>query len=147
MDPVLRGARVRLTRVLPASAVPMSTMLVRFALVGLGGTAVYYALLWSLVELGGVPVLGASSVAFCVVVAENYLLHRRWTFASRVPHRAALPRFVLVAGCGAALNGAVMGACLRLGWHYLLAQTLALALVVACNLAGTLTIFRSGRRV
>jgi putative flippase GtrA len=136
MDPVLRGPR----------AVLAPALLVRFALVGLGGTAVYYALLWSLVELGGVPVLGASTFAFGVVVVENYLLHRCWTFASRVPHRAALPRFVLLAGCGAAVNGAVMGACQRLGWHYLLAQALALALVVACNLAGTLSIFRSGRR-
>lgn len=137
MDPVLRGAR----RLIPAPA-----LLARFALVGLGGTVLYYVLLWSLVELGGVPVLGASTFAFVVVVAENYLLHRRWTFASRVPHRAALPRFVLLAGCGAVVNIAVMGACLRLGWHYLPAQALALAAVVACNLAGTLSIFRSGRR-
>lgn len=137
MDPVLRGAR----RVVPAPA-----LLARFALVGLGGTAVYYALLWSLVELGGVPALAASTAAFVVVVIENYLLHRRWTFASRAPHREALPRFVLLALCGAAVNFAVMGACLRLGWHYLPAQALALAAVVACNLAGTLSIFRSGRR-
>ena len=119
-------------------------MLVRFALVGLSGAAVYYALLWSLVELGGQPALAASSLAFAVVVVENYLLHRRWTFASRAPHRQALPRFALMACGGGALNGAVMAVCLGLGLHYLLAQALALLAVVSSNFAGTLLIFFAG---
>jgi len=116
----------------------------RFALVGLAGAAMYYALLWSMVELGGMPALLASSLAFALVVAENYLLHRHWTFASRAPHRQAFPRFVLMALCGAAVNATVMAACLKLGWHYLLAQALALLLVVACNLAGTWMILSGG---
>jgi putative flippase GtrA len=116
----------------------------RFALVGLAGAAVYYALLWSMVELGGMPALAASSLAFALVVAENYLLHRRWTFDSRAPHREAFPRFVLMALCGAAVNAAAMAACLTLGWHYLLAQALALLLVVACNVAGTWMILSGG---
>jgi putative flippase GtrA len=78
------------------------------------------------------------------VVAENYLLHRRWTFDSRAPHREAFPRFVLMALCGAAVNAAAMAACLTLGWHYLLAQALALLLVVACNVAGTWMILSGG---
>lgn len=135
MDPVLH--RPQLRRLAPA-------LLARFAVVGLSGAAVYYALLWSLVELGGVPPLGASSIAFVLVVGENYLLHRRWTFASRAAHRQALPRFALMACCGGALNGAVMGGCLRLGLHYLLAQALALLAVVSCNLVGTLLIFFAG---
>src|SRR5205085_2826101 len=90
-------------------------LLVRFAFVGVSGAAVYYALLWMLVEQGGMPPLLASSLAFAVVVVENYLLHRRWTFASRVAHRQALPRFVLMAGCGGAVNSLVMASCLRLG--------------------------------
>jgi putative flippase GtrA len=116
----------------------------RFALVGLAGAAMYYALLWSMVELGGMPALAASSLAFALVVAENYLLHRRWTFDSRAPHRQAFPRFVLMALCGAAVNAAAMAACLTLGWHYLLAQALALLLVVACNVAGTWMILSGG---
>lgn len=136
MDPVLPRPRYGLlTPPLP----------VRFALVGLAGAAMYYTLLWSMVELGGVPALGASSLAFAAVVLENYVLHRRWTFSSRAPHRQAFPRFVLMAGWGAGVNTVVMGACLGLGWHYLLAQTLAMAAVVACNIAGTWMIFRKGR--
>jgi putative flippase GtrA len=114
----------------------------RFALVGLSGGAVYFALLRGLVELGNVRPLAASSFAFALVVVENYLLHRRWTFASRVPHRQALPRFVLMACCGGTVNGTVMAVFLRLGWHYLLAQALALAAVITCNFIGTLLIFR-----
>jgi putative flippase GtrA len=101
-------------------------------------------MLWGLVERGGMAPLAASSLAFAVVVIENYLLHRHWTFASRVAHRRALPRFLLMAGCGGTVNGTVMAACLRLGWHYLLAQALALAVVVACNFVGTWLIFRGG---
>ncbi len=135
MDPVLRGAQHgALTPPLP----------VRFALVGLAGAAMYYALLWSMVELAGMPPLGASSLAFALVVAENYVLHRYWTFSSSAPHRRALPRFALLAGCGAAVNAAIMRACLGLGWHYLLAQALALAAVVACNVLGTRMIFKGG---
>lgn len=133
MDPVLRGPQQR--RLASPAAL-------RFALVGLSGSAVYYALLYGMVELGGMPALGASSLAFALVVIENYVLHRRWTFASRAPHRQAFPRYALMAVCGAVVNTAVMAACLRLGWHYLLAQALALALVVACNFAGTWLIFR-----
>jgi putative flippase GtrA len=114
----------------------------RFALVGLSGAAVYFALLRGLVELGNVRPLIASSFAFALVVVENYLLHRRWTFASRVPHRQALPRFVVMACCGGTVNGTVMAVFLRLGWHYLLAQTMALAVVIACNFVGTFLIFR-----
>lgn len=102
----------------------------------------YFALLRGLVELGDMTPLPASSLAFALVVVENYLLHRRWTFTSRVPHRQALPRFVLMACCGGTVNGTVMAVFLRLGWHYLLAQVLALAAVVTCNFVGTLLIFR-----
>jgi putative flippase GtrA len=117
-------------------------VLARFAFVGLSGAAVYIALLRGLVELGGMRPLAASSLAFALVVVENYLLHRRWTFTSRVPHRQALPRFVLMACCGGTVNGTVMAVFLRLGWHYLLAQVLALVAVVTCNFVGTLLIFR-----
>lgn len=126
-----------------------SWVLVRFALVGLSGGVVYFVLLRGLVEVGDMRPLAASSLAFALVVVENYLLHRRWTFASRVPHRQALPRFVLMACCGGTVNGTVMAVFLRLGWHYLLAQAVALAAVVTCNFVGTSLIFRGrsfGRR-
>lgn len=118
----------------------------RFAVVGVSGAAVYFLLLRALVEGAGIAPLAASSFAFVLVVIENYLLHRHWTFASRVPHRQALPRFVLMAGWGSIVNGAVMAVLLRLGWHYLLAQALALAVVITCNFIGTSLIFRGAGR-
>lgn len=133
MDPILRR---------PCRWPLASWVLVRFALVGLSGGAVYLALLRGLVELVGMKPLAASSFAFALVVVENYLLHRRWTFASHVPHRQALPRFMLMACCGGTVNGSVMAVFLRLGWHYLLAQAVALAAVVTCNFVGTSLIFR-----
>jgi putative flippase GtrA len=120
--------------------------LLRFALVGLAGTVVYYALLWTLVEVAQVAVLASTCVAFLVVAAENYLLHRAWTFASAAPHRRALPSFVALSAAGFGINGAVMAfGVQRQGWHYLWVQAVALALVVSCNLVGTSLIFRRQR--
>jgi putative flippase GtrA len=106
----------------------------RFALVGLAGTGMYYVVLWSLVELMGVPVLVASSLAFLVVALENYVFHYAWTFRATRPHRSALPRFLGMNVAGFGLNWGVMYAGVGgLGLNYLLVQAVAIALVVAWN--------------
>ena len=122
----------------------MKTAFVRFALVGLAGSLVYFALLWSMVALLAWPVLPASSIAFILVVIENYLLHRAWTFDSWAPHRQALPPFVLVSVAGFCINGAVMALGVAwLGLHYLAVQLVAIGAVVACNFVGARWIFRA----
>ena len=108
--------------------------LIRFALVDLAGSLVYLVLLWSLVEALGWPVVPASCCAFLLVVLENYLLHRAWTFRSSVPHRQALPAFLFASMTGLCINGAVMRLGVEwLGLHYLAVQLAALSMVVACN--------------
>src|SRR5437016_5871930 len=82
--------------------------LVRFTLVGVAGTLVYYAALWSLVEVARMPVMRSTCIAFLLVVAENYLLHRLWTFRSTAPHRRAVPRFLFMSAMGFGLNGLIM---------------------------------------
>lgn len=116
----------------------------RFAVVGVAGTLVYYALLWTLVEAARVSVMTSTSIAFLAVVAQNYVLHRLWTFRSATPtHRRALPRFLLMSATGFWVNGAVMALGVqRMGFNYLSVQAVAIGVVVACNFIGTCWIFR-----
>ncbi|MET0980486.1 MAG: GtrA family protein [Telluria sp.] len=124
----------------------MTRSLARFALVGLAGSLVYFVLLWSMVDLLGWPVMLASSSAFLLVVVENYLLHRAWTFRSTAPHGQALPGFVLVSAAGFCVNGAVMVLGVEwLGLNYLAVQPVAIGTVVACNFVGAQRIFRARR--
>jgi putative flippase GtrA len=124
----------------------MSTPLARFALVGLAGTLVYFALLRTLVELLHWQVMPATSGAFLLVVIENYLLHRYWSFRSAAPHSQALPGFVLVSVLGFCINGTVMSAGVeRLGLEYLAVQAVAIGMVVSCNFIGANWIFERGK--
>jgi putative flippase GtrA len=124
----------------------MTAALARFALVGLAGSLVYFALLWSLVDLLHWPVMPASCCAFLLVVIENYLLHRFFTFHSTAPHGQALPGFFLVSVVGFCINGAVMA--LGVEWlelNYLAVQLVAIGTVVVCNFFGAQRIFRARR--
>lgn len=126
----------------------MNAALARFALVGLAGSLVYFALLWTMVELLGWPVLQASCCAFLLVVVENYLLHRAWTFHSTAPHGQALPGFLLVSALGFCVNGAVMALGVEwMGLNYLAVQLAAIGAVVVCNFVGAQRIFRARRLV
>lgn len=62
---------------------PLRNVLARFALVGTLGTLVDFSLLIVLHTLLGVPTLIANTLAYCAGIANNFILHRRWTFAER----------------------------------------------------------------
>ena len=95
-------------------------------------TVVHYVVLLALVELAGMPAPPSAVMgALCGAVAA-YGINRAITFtSSTASHQQALPRFMLIAAAGAALNGAmVWGGIHWLGWHYLVAQALATVLVL-----------------
>ena len=95
-------------------------------------TAVHYGVLLVLVELANMPAApSAVTGALCGAVAA-YALNRCVTFtSSTASHEQALPRFMLIAAVGAALNGVlVWGGVHWLGSHYLVAQALATLLVL-----------------
>jgi len=122
----------------------MPASLLRFVVVGLAGSLVYFALLWGMVDVLGWPAVPASCAAFLLVVAENYLLHRAWTFRSSAPHGQALPGFLLVSLAGFCINAGVMG--LGVAWlelNYLAVQLVAIGVVVVCNFIGAQWIFRA----
>lgn len=107
----------------------------RFLLVGGTATIVQYVLLAAAIELGELPEVLASVVAFCVAAGVNYCLNYYVTFiASRsgVAHQQALPRFVVVAGMGLVLNTLCFSLLLPV-IHYLLAQLCATGLTLVFN--------------
>jgi putative flippase GtrA len=116
----------------------------RFGAVGTAGAALYFLLLVGMVEALGVPVMIATSVAFVLVVLQNYACHYLWTFATDAPHRRAAPRFFAMSAAGFALNWAVMAAGTRgLGLDYLAVQAVAVLAVLAWNFAVShLVVFR-----
>ncbi|MCL2523962.1 MAG: GtrA family protein [Betaproteobacteria bacterium] len=113
----------------------LARQLFRFLIVGGIATAVQYALLIALVNVG-VPPVPASSIGFVLSAALNYALNRRFTFASARSHREAAPRFAITALAGLAINGALMWLFTTLaGLHYLIAQVGATISTLAWNFA------------
>lgn len=95
-------------------------------------TAVHYAVLIALVELSGLSAAPSAALGALCGAAVSYLVNRRMTFVgSNAGHVQALPRFMVIALLGAALNGALVWLGVQqLGWHYLFAQALATVLVL-----------------
>lgn len=117
--------------------------LVRYAAVGSAGAASFFVVLLLLVEVAGAGVMLSTSVAFVLVVLQNYVLHRGWTFESEAPHGRALPQFFAMSGAGFAINWCVMyvGAEV-LALDYRVVQAVAIAIVVTWNfLVSRLLIF------
>ena len=103
-----------------------------YALAGGAATAVHYAVLLVLVEIFDLsPALAAVCGALCGAAA-GYVINRQLAFSgTSVGHQQALPRFLLIAAVGAALNGALVWAGVYLvEWHYLAAQAVATVLVL-----------------
>jgi len=119
-----------------AGLVPIEKFM-RFAAVGVFGTAAHYLVLGTLVEFARTPVLAATTVGFATGAVVNYILNRRVTFVSEVSHVLALPKFLMVSALGAGLNWLIVGLLVhRADCHYFIAQIAATATVLLWNFAG-----------
>ncbi len=113
---------------------PIAQQFLRYASAGALGTGVHYVMLIALVQLAGVGAVIASTAGAICGAIVNYALNHRYTFASRRAHRIALPRFATVAALGVVLNAIVLALVLgQVGPHYLLAQVIATAAVLAAG--------------
>jgi putative flippase GtrA len=115
----------------------MRRELLRFLLVGGLCTLLQYLLLIAGVEFLHLDAVAASTAGFLASAAVNYLLNRRFTWVSTVPHPVAVRRFLTVLAIGLALN--VLGMRLLHGylhWHYVLSQVLTTMVTVSWNFAG-----------
>ena len=106
----------------------------RFAVVGITTAALYYALLYTGVELLGLDAVLTSSVTYLLVIAANYLMHYSWTFAVASPHTTALKRYLVMTACGFIINGLIMTIGVSAQqFNYLLVQTFAMGVIIVWN--------------
>ena len=105
---------------------------VHYAGAGAVGTLAHYLTLALLVELlGASPVVG-TVLGASVGAVINYFLNYHFTFASYASHRRTLPRFLVVAGVGVAINAGGMWLGTKvLGINYLVTQIGCTAVVLA----------------
>jgi putative flippase GtrA len=102
--------------------------IVRYTGVGALATGVHYAVLVALVEVAGWAPAWASGAGAVVGAQVAYAGNRRWTFDHGGPVFASWWRFQATALAGALVGMIVVGAAVRLGLHYVLAQVLATGL-------------------
>lgn len=106
----------------------------RFVFIGGFATGLQYAMLVALVSLWQWQVTLASSLGFVASAVANYWLNYKLTFRAKSSHRIAALRFVVTAGAGLILNGAIV----HLGtaytpFPYLWSQLVATAAVLFWN--------------
>jgi putative flippase GtrA len=102
-----------------------------FATVGGFASVAHYGVLIALVESQAMGPVAATLCGFVAGGVVSYVLNRRHTFRSDRPHRAAVPRFAVIAGVGFALTGALMALLNgRLGIPYLAAQLVTTGIVL-----------------
>jgi putative flippase GtrA len=104
-----------------------------FALIGGFATAVQYALMTLLIWLFDCPLVLASGIGFAVSAVANYLLNARLTFRSRERHAKTLPRFIITACLGLAINSVLLAFLASLGLHPAPAQILTTLGVLLWN--------------
>lgn len=107
--------------------------LISFVLVGGFATGVQYALMALLVWLADCPLVLASGIGFAVSAVANYLLNARLTFRSKESHAKTLPRFIVTAVLGLAINSMLLAFLVSLGLHPALAQLLTTLGVLLWN--------------
>ncbi len=117
----------------PASANISLRSLASFLLVGGFATGLQYAIMALLMALAGMPALAASNTGFGISAVANYLLNARLTFRSERSHASALPRFVVTAGLGLAINSLLLSLLIAAGLHPAPAQILTTAGVLIWN--------------
>ena len=118
--------------------------LAKFSAVGATGYAVNLVV-YTLLLNAGLHYLPAAACSFCVAVANNYTWNRQWTFRGQRGHVAYQGmRFFVVSLLALAANLAVLHVLVGLGLGKIVAQAIAIVLVMPVNFVGNkLWSFRS----
>lgn len=127
----------------PSGLATARGQVLRFAAVGVVGTAIHYGVLIAMVELVGTgPVVGTFA-GFMVAAFFAYLLNSRYTFKARINLRAGLLKNYSSLAVGLGIN---MGTVALLTWldvRYIAAQAVATLLAFIWNfLASKFFVFR-----
>jgi putative flippase GtrA len=112
----------------------MRNTLVRFVLTGGIATLLQYVILWSGVEVLGLPAAVASGIGYLVGSLVSYFLSYYYTFESSRSHVGAVSRFYIMVGIGWLINVLTVGVLAdSLEWNKWLAQLIATAIALVWN--------------
>jgi putative flippase GtrA len=112
-------------------SMPVIVQFVKFGIVGVSNTLLFFAVYTLLLKGFGVWYLAASGIGFTAGAVNGFLLNRRWTFAGHVGDALTPVRWTVVQGCGLLLNLALVAACVEvIGLDKLIGQAIAIAIVV-----------------
>jgi putative flippase GtrA len=109
---------------------PVVVQFVKFGLVGVSNTLLFFAIYTVLLKGFGVWYLAASAIGFTVGAINGFLLNRRWTFQGHVGDSLTPVRWAIVQGCGLGVNELLLYALVDgAGTDKLLAQGIATVVV------------------
>jgi putative flippase GtrA len=96
---------------------------IKFVFIGGAATLLQFFLLWLFIEMGWLAPAVASAASYACSSVFNYLANFYFTFTSKQSHSHTLPKFVVTAAVGVALNTALFAFFLFLLNNYLLTST------------------------
>jgi putative flippase GtrA len=103
-DDATRGAPMSLPRPARRLSAPMLVQFVKFGIVGVSNTLLFFSIYTVLLKVFGVWYLAASAIGFTIGAINGFLLNRRWTFRGHVGDALTPVRWGVVQGCGLGLN-------------------------------------------
>lgn len=116
----------------------ISRQFIRFAAVGLCGTAVQYGVLQIGTEMFGTPAALASDIGYLCGAVVNYLLNYFFTFESGKSHVEAATKYFSLLGIGLCINTGLMVMLVNeLGWNKWYAQILSTGIGLIYNFVGS----------
>ena len=109
----------------------------KFALVGLSGLAIDFALTFLCKELLKVNKYVANSIGFAVAASSNFAFNRVWTFASTDPDVSGqYLKFIAVSLIGLVLNNTILKLLHeQMKWNFYLSKLIAIGFVMTWNFA------------
>lgn len=83
---------------------PVALQFLKFGIVGISNTLLFFLVYLLLVKVFGVWYVAASGIGFVVGATNGFLLNRRWTFDGHVGDALTPLRWTAVQACGLGLN-------------------------------------------
>lgn len=112
--------------------------LIKYATVGIIGTAIDIGSLYLFVEYAGIPVIPASVLSFLLAVVNNFVLNKAWTFQNKSKnYRKLFIKFLIVSIVGLLLTVFCMYMFVNIAhiW-YIFAKALTSLIVLSWNFLG-----------
>jgi putative flippase GtrA len=78
--------------------------IIKFTIVGGVSTSFHYLVLLFAVEILGLSPVTGTMIGYCAGAVVSYFLSLRYTFRSTARHRIAIPKFIIMVGCGFIIN-------------------------------------------